>query len=91
MAELTVPASPKARKFVEEIVEQMLFLFPITREEAIGRINETWQHVSYLGDDDVIFHETAVYWAKTIYYGKESMWWLGEEGLPPRPYPAPPQ
>jgi hypothetical protein len=84
---LTVRCSDKARDFIEEIVTNMLVLFPITRDEAVGRVNETWQHIEYIGDDDVIFHETAVYWAKTIYYGRDSHWWLGEEGLQPIPYP----
>lgn len=87
--DLEIPVSDKAREFLEEIVAEMLFLFPITRNEAVGRINETWRHLDNIGDDDLMFHETAGYWAKTIYYGKESKWWLGEEGLRPRPYPSP--
>jgi hypothetical protein len=86
--ELAIRASDKARDFLEEIVTEMLILFPITRDEAVGRINEAWRHLGYVGDDDLIFHETKRYWAMTIYYGKESKWWLGTEGLRPRPYPS---
>jgi hypothetical protein len=83
---LTIQASKAAREFIEQIVAEMLSLFPITRDEAVGRINDHWGHLEYIGDRDLIFHETAEYWAKTIYYGKDSHWWLGEEGLPPVPY-----
>jgi hypothetical protein len=34
-----------------------------------------------------VLHETADYWAKTIYYGHGVPWWRGEEGLTPTPYP----
>lgn len=85
--DLTMRTSEKAHRFIEEIVTEMLLLFPITREEAVGRVNAAWGHLDYVGDTDVMFHETATYWAKTIYYGKDSCWWLGEEGLQPLPYP----
>jgi len=84
--DLVMRTSPKARAFIDEIVTQMLLLFPITHREAVGRINAAWGHLEYLGDDDLIFHERATYWAKTIYYGADAHWWLGEEGLKPLPY-----
>lgn len=87
--DLKIETSDKARDFVEEIITKMLHLFPITRAEAVGRINDSWGHLGQIGDSDIIFHETAEYWAKTIYYGKDSNWWLGEEGLSPRPYEPP--
>jgi hypothetical protein len=84
--DLKIATSHKAAEFIDEIITKMLLLFPITRAEAVGRVNDNWGHLSYIGDSDIIFHETAEYWAKTIYYGKDSHWWLGEEGLKPQPY-----
>ncbi len=84
--DLKIATSRKAAEFIDAIVTKMLLLFPISRAEAVGRINDSWGHLDYIGDSDVIFHETAEYWAKTIYYGKDSHWWLGEEGLKPLPY-----
>lgn len=87
--ELKIRLSDKARDFVEAIIERMLVLFPITRTEAIGRINQEWRHVKRMDDSDIAFHETVDYWAKTIYYGKDSRWWQSEEGLSPQPYSGP--
>ena len=87
--ELALDGTERALDFLERIVERMLFLFPITRTEAVGRVNEQWGHLGFIADDDLIFHETAEYWAKTLYYGSDSRWWLGEEGLDPLPYGGP--
>jgi hypothetical protein len=86
---IDLKASERARQFIERIVEKMLILFPISRVEAVGRVNRQWRHVPYFGDDDIIFHETSEYWAKTIYYGDDSHWWHGEDGLTPVPYDGP--
>lgn len=87
--ELEMEMSDKARDYIEEIIHEMLVWFPITRDEAVGRVNQQWRHLDYIGDSDLMFHETPVDWAKTIYYGKDSRWWLGEEGLRPVPYEPP--
>jgi hypothetical protein len=87
--ELQLRMSDKARDYIEEIIHEMLVRFPITRAEAVGRVNDAWRHLDYIGDSDLIFHEMPSYWARTIYYGKESLWWLGEEGLSPAPYDPP--
>jgi hypothetical protein len=87
--ELKMRMSDKARDYVEEIVHEMLVRFPITRDEAVGRVNQQWGHLDYIGDSDLIFHEEPDDWARTIYYGKDSRWWQGEEGLPPAPYDPP--
>jgi len=77
----------QATAFCEEIVRQMVEIFGITREESIGRINREWQGLKLVSPDDVIYHEDEIYWAKTIYYGKGSNWWLNSANLKPRPYP----
>jgi hypothetical protein len=73
--------------FCEAIARLMVELFGITHEEAIGRINRDWCGLKIVGPDDVIYHEDETYWAKTIYYGKGSNWWLNPANLKPRPYP----
>jgi hypothetical protein len=72
--------------FCKEIAQQMVELFGITHEEAIGRINRDWGGLKIVGNVDVIYHEDETYWAKTIYYGKDSNWWLNPVSLKPRPY-----
>ena len=67
----------------------MVLLFSITMDEAIGRINRFWEHQEFMSDIKVgvRLHEEPDSWAKTIYYGRDSHWWLGEDGLEPEPYP----
>jgi len=73
--------------FCENIIARMMILFGITVEEAISRINRDWRGLKLIGAEDVIYHEDEEYWAKTIYYGKGSNWWLNAQNLKPRPYP----
>ncbi|WP_067509416.1 hypothetical protein [Actinoplanes sp. TFC3] len=84
--ELRLRLSGRARDFIEQVVHEMVVRFPITRDEAVGRVNHAWGHLDYLGDEDLIFHEPPDDWARTIYYGKDSRWWQGEDGLEPLPY-----
>jgi hypothetical protein len=77
----------QSAEFCEAIVNRMVSLFGITIDEAIGRLNQDWKGISITGPDDVIYHEDEDYWAKTIYYGKGSNWWLNPPSLKPRPYP----
>ncbi|MEU7613614.1 hypothetical protein [Micromonospora sp. NPDC049204] len=84
--ELQLRMSDKARDFVEQVLHEMLVRFPITRDEAVGRVNQAWGHIDHIGDKDLIFHESPDEWARTIYYGKDSRWWQGENGLRPLPY-----
>jgi hypothetical protein len=85
----------KALGFCREIAEEMVLAFGITRHEAVARINRQW---SEPGDDgraprvwivgmDIAYHETHEWWARTIYYGKESYWWT--PGANPTPLPPP--
>ncbi|MEW8987645.1 MAG: hypothetical protein AB2401_11715 [Bacillus sp. (in: firmicutes)] len=57
-----------------EIAKKMMELFGISEKEAIGRINRHWRGETIKGPKDLIYHEDPEYWAKTIYYGKDSMW-----------------
>ena len=68
-----------AEEFMDEIAVRMVELFGITEDEAIERINEHWRGQSIAGEDDMIYHEDEDFWAKTIYYGPNKMWWLEDE------------
>ena len=73
--------------FVASIANRMVSLFGISIDEAVGRINRDWKGLKIIGSNEVIYHEDEDYWAKTIYYGKGSNWWLYPSNLKPRPYP----
>lgn len=77
----------QSEEFCNEIAEKMIELFGISKDEAIGRINSLWRGLEIVGLD-LIYHEDEEYWAKTIYYGHNSCWWLkeGKEELKPVPY-----
>lgn len=89
MTELDVLGSEEALEYFEQIAREMVILFPITMDEAIGRINRFWQgrDITTEVEVDMLLHEEPDSWAKTVYYGRNSKWWLGEEGLEPLPYP----
>jgi len=77
----------EAESFCNQIVERTVSLFNMSAEEAVARINRQWAGLPFVGSD-VIYHDTAEDWAKDIYWGHESFWWIqGEErqrrNLPP--------
>lgn len=76
----------RAKKSCTDIVLTMIDRFGIDEEEAIERINRDWHDQGIVGDD-VVYHETPEHWAYTIYYGKDSLWWISLEGLLPRRIP----
>lgn len=71
----------------DAIVDEMMRLFGIPEAEAVGRVNRQWGRLDLRDPQDIIQHEDEVYWAKTIYYGKDSSWWLDEASAKPRPFP----
>jgi hypothetical protein len=87
--ELNFECTSEIRGFVDKISTTMTSLFFLPAGEAIGRINKFWKGQRFLSrtSEITLFHESPEYWAKTIYYGQDKMWWLGEEGLTPTPYP----
>lgn len=70
-----------------DIVREMNRLFAISENEAIGRMNRAWKGIEFIGSDDLIYHEDEKYWANTIYYGKDSYWWMNPPNLEPLPWP----
>jgi hypothetical protein len=89
MTDIRVTGSQEARDYFEEIVREMLSLFPITRPGAVGRLNRFWAGQDFTGElaVNLLKHELPTYWAKTIYYGRNKSWWKGENRLEPDPYP----
>ncbi|TJY42403.1 hypothetical protein E5161_10445 [Cohnella pontilimi] len=76
-------------EFFARVVDKLIELFEITKEEAVGRINRYWGKTDFTGEEYLtISHGGEEYWAKTLYYGKDSEWWIREgENIDPTPYP----
>jgi hypothetical protein len=87
MPEFIFETDAKGYAFCREIAVEMVKFFKISDEEAVGRINRQWKNAPFTKTEDIAYHETAEYWAKAIYFGKDSYWWKGEENLKPIPYP----
>jgi hypothetical protein len=87
MNEFDFQADVETLPLIYLIVETMMERFSIRRDEAIGRMNRLWRGQEIIGAEDLIFHEDEEYWANTIYYGKDSMWWQNPPKLQPLPYP----
>ena len=86
MSQFIFTTDNKSYAFCLAIAEEMEKLFQIPYDEAIGRINRQWQGLTIVGQD-LIYHEDEEFWAKTIYYGKSSYWWLAGANPQPLPYP----
>jgi hypothetical protein len=77
------------------IAAEMVRLFGVSDEEAIGRINQAWRGLDLGGEGDLIYHELPDHWAQTIYRSDELFWWVTgyarvQLGLGPRvPRPNP--
>lgn len=72
--------------FCDDIAQEMMRLFGVSREEAVGRINREWKDKPLIRDVLIIYHETANYWAQSIYYEEDVMWWIDQQ-LRVKPYP----
>lgn len=68
----------EAESFWEEVAEKMVILFNISKDEAIGRINEQWKNTIIGGSDHITYHENTEYWAQFIYYENGTYWWLDD-------------
>lgn len=66
------------------IVQQLIDLFGISEKESFLRINSFWEGNDFTSEDDMIFHESPEYWAKTIYYEQSNWWNLRQGELTPR-------
>jgi hypothetical protein len=85
----------KALAFCHEIAEEMVRSYGISLSEAVARINRHWSAPGTSGRVpriwivglDIVYHETAAYWAADIYYGHDSHWWRPDADLHPLPPP----
>ena len=89
MTELDIAGPSEAIEYLEEIAHAMITLFPIAIDEANGRINRFFSGHQFVTavEVSVLLHEEPEAWAKSVYYGENADWWLGEDGLEPLPYP----
>jgi hypothetical protein len=78
MATFPFKTDEKSEAFCNEIAQEMIRLFGIAESEAVLRISNAWAHIPQIVGQDVIYHETADYWASTIYYGNDSFWWIAD-------------
>lgn len=78
----------KAEAYIRAIIGEMIRLFAISEDEAIGRLNDKWRGLKFTDEDDELFRETPNWWAKNTYFGHDSVWWNKNEcELKPLPYP----
>ena len=87
MTEYAFPTCAETRDLCDRVVIEMQRLFGVSAAEALGRINRQWAGDDLSSPDDIVLHEEEEFWAKTIYYTKDSMWWLDESAAKPVPYP----
>ncbi|MEM9204017.1 MAG: hypothetical protein AAGC53_20445 [Actinomycetota bacterium] len=89
MTEITVQATEWALGYLEDIAQEMVKLFSIDLDEARGRINREFEDFPFVDEDDEAYlgHELEEDWAKHIYYGRDSLWWMDDEPRDPLPYP----
>jgi hypothetical protein len=67
----------KSEAFCGAIVREMVALFGISEAEAVHRVGRFWDHLpGIVGEEDLVYHEDESYWARTIYYGAGSYWWI---------------
>lgn len=89
MSVLTVDAHPEATAYLQRIADEMVTIFGMSRNEAIGRINRRWSGRSIRNPNDVmmLLHRDLDWWAKTVVYGIDSEWWRDEANATPLPFP----
>ena len=90
------PTDAEFAAWCDQIADQLIARFGVSREEAIGRINRDWRLCDCLGPYVYLaYHEDPDYWAEEIYFGKDSRYWMAPEdreklGLGPvKPIPYP--
>jgi hypothetical protein len=96
MGAFSFKTDQKSEVFCMSIAREMVAAFGISQSEAIRRISHFWgQLTEIIGENDLVYHEDERYWARTVYYGAGSFWWItGDErerrNLPPL-MPQPPR
>jgi hypothetical protein len=68
----------EGKRFCDQIVNYMVALFRISKEEATARINQQWKNEELVGIN-ILYHVVPEEWAKEIYWGHDSYWWIDGE------------
>ncbi|MFD8572377.1 hypothetical protein [Streptomyces sp. NPDC057694] len=68
MSTFLAKASADVLELLDEVADEMVAMFAISRAEAVARINAQWPEQKFLEESDIILHEEATYWALFIYY-----------------------
>lgn len=77
----------ESQLYCEEIVREVIRLFGLSEEEAIGRLNQALSGLDMTGENS-IYENTPEWWAKTLCYPPNILWWNEDESkLPLRPFP----
>ncbi|WP_339306962.1 hypothetical protein [Paenibacillus sp. FSL R5-0519] len=82
--QLLFPTCLSSEIYCLEIVQELIGLFDISEKEAFLRINSFWEGNDFTSEDDLIFHESPEYWAKTTYYEQSNWWNAKQDELTPR-------
>ncbi|GGN94755.1 hypothetical protein GCM10010112_84440 [Actinoplanes lobatus] len=81
-----IPVSAEGAELLRDIADDMVARFHVTPAEAIARINYHWRGQNLEAPTDLVFHQTADYWADRIYH--EDVFEDGRTSRVPRPAPA---
>lgn len=80
----------EAKDYCIEVVEQMMKLFNISQQEAVGRVNRAFVGEKLVGScEDLwwLYHEIPEDEARFIYYEPGTYWWVEGSPLIPKPFP----
>jgi hypothetical protein len=88
----------EALAFCEEIAEEMVRLFGVSRSGAVARVNRQFSQPEnpsgripriWIVGLDIVYHDEQVEWAAGIYYGFEGRLWDADADADRRPLPPP--
>lgn len=87
MSRFVFKTDAQGEAFSERVVQEMVRRFGISEAEAVSRVNDRWAKLELTEAQHPIYHEDEEHWAKDIYFGHESFWWLDEANAKPLPFP----
>lgn len=87
MSQFSFVTDEESEAYCSQIAKEMIRLFGITHEEAVGRTNYSFAGQSLIGPLDWVYHEVPKDQARFIYYKPGTYWWLEGADLSPRPCP----
>jgi hypothetical protein len=57
----------ESEEYCLEIVQAILDTYKVSQQEAIDLVNLQWQGETIIGEDDWIYHDSPIDWAKRIH------------------------